>query len=287
MSMPVIVLVAALAAGTQGQPPSALPETMLNISGEASVVRYVPDALDRAVHVARRLDLIAGDLRRRLNGPSPLAAAVLGRREWEASGQPRPYGLPNRIGTTTVLTAVPAAGDGGTVALWKRWLGTELPAIQGQPLVGTREEVASLLLADIFLQREACELVVVQTLLVGRESWITGLMTHLALLTLFDRYEPSRMVQVETVFLRLRRQIPLLLELGAGQPMPTERFLLREAHFFEGAAQIYRQGGPKALTRLNKQAKKLGGPLTREALVAEYPSVQAWLAGLPEAAEIR
>ena len=279
------VLSLALLAASPQEEGSPVRQSLMAIAGEASTVRYVPAALDRAVHVARRLDAIVLDLQKRIDGPAPLAAVVLGRREWEASSLGAPYPLPIKVGRASVVVAVPAAGDDQSVRDWKRWLGTELPSIRGVPMVGSTEHVSSLMLSDVFMQRAVCELIVHQTLLVGEEAWISGLMTHLALWTLYNALEPSRMIQIETVFHRLRVQMPLLLDLSEGET-EAEQFLLREAHFFEGAKQLYDAGGRKALNKLLKRARKGGRPLSRASLVAAFPSVQQWLAELPEAAGI-
>jgi hypothetical protein len=277
--------VAATAQPRVGSEPS-LPERLLSVGGSASTVRYVPGALDRAVHVTRRLDMIAEDLRKRVQGPYPLAAVVLGRPEWEAGGLSRPYGLPAALGTATVVVAVPAAGDDGSVRAWSQWLGTSLPPVSGVPMIGTASHASSLLLADIILQREACSIVVTNTLLVGREPWIHELMTHLAMYTLYARYEPSRLPSIELVFQRLRANLPVLLGLVDDRVLPAEKWLLQQAHFFEGARQLYEAGGQKALAQLWKKTRKAGGPLPRATLVAEYPVVGTWLAGIPPEVEI-
>lgn len=260
--------------------PYRLPERLLMISGQRAVARYTPGALDRANHVLRRLDLIADELRPQLAQPIPLVAVILSREEWEAAGFPLPYGLPLAAGTTSV--AVPAAGDEGTVRRWKSWLGTDLPAVAGVPLVGTAEDAASLAMADIFLQLEACSLLMRSTPLAGSESWIRRLMGHLAATTLFRRREPSRMLEIETVFRRLRGQIPLLLEVGADRRMTAERWLLREAHLYEGATAMISGGGENALKRLMKKMQKSSLPLTRERLLELHPELAAWLAALPD-----
>ena len=147
--------------------------------------------------------------------------------------------------------------------------------------IGTAEHASSLLISDVFFQRAVCELVVSQTLLVGQEPWITGVMAHLAMISLYDRYEPSRATQVETIFHRLRGQLPLLIKLANDKPHGDESFLLREAHLHDGARRIFAHGGQKALAKILKRARRDGGPLLRAALVDLHPVVEEWLQAMP------
>jgi len=90
----------------------------------------------------------------------------------------------------------------------------------------------------------------------------------------------------ELVFQRLRTNLPILLGVADDRVLPAEKWLLQQGHFFEGARQLYEAGGPKALAQLWKKTRKDGGPLPRASLMAEYPVVGTWLAGIPAEVEI-
>ena len=192
-------------------PPPGPAEPLMSYSGEEVAMRYVPGALDRAVHVAMRLDLVIAELRSSLDVVFPLTAIVLGRDEWERRGLTRTYGLPQPLSVGSI--AVPAAGDAGTVRKWKTWLGTELPDIGGVPLVGTADDASSLMLSDLVLQVEVCELIFDRTPMGAADPWIRGLFSHLAAISLWSTFEPRRMPEIESVWARMRDQIPPLLAL--------------------------------------------------------------------------
>lgn len=253
-------------------------------AGEHVAVRYAPGALDRAIHVVRRLDLIVGELQQWLKMPLPLTALVLDRREWDRAGLERPYGLPLPVSIGSV--AVPASGDESSVRRWKTWIGTELPALDGVPLAGTAEHASSLLLADVLLQVEVCELLLGRSVLAQSEPWIRGVAAHLAAVSLWSEFEPSRSTELAMIFERLRGQIPVLLELeprrlGQGErALTTERWLLTEGHYFEGASLAHASGGAKAWKRLLKSVRAEEAP-TRALMVELYPQLGPWLEALP------
>lgn len=259
-------------------------------AGRHVSVRYVPGALDRALHVTRRLDLIVGELGKWLDMPLPLTAMVLDRRGWDRAGLSRPYGLPLPVSIGSV--AVPAAGDEGTVKRWKTWIGTELPPMGGVPLVGTAEDASSLLLADVLLQVEVCEMLLGRTALARSEPWIRGLTSHLAAVSLWSDFEPSRTAELAMIFSRIRGQIPPLLALEQTRlekgepPLAMERWLLAEAHLFEGAALAHAAGGSKTWKRLLKTMRRAKEPPTRAQILAYYPELGPWLEALPPVAGI-
>lgn len=270
-------------------PPSPS-EPLMAYRGKEVAVRYIPGALDRAVHVANRLDLVIGELRRSIANVLPVTAVVLSRDEWERKPMTRPYGLPQPLSVGTI--AVPAAGDAETVRKWKTWIGTDLPDPGGVPMVGTAEDASSMMLSDLLLQVEVCELVFDRTPAAGAEPWIRGLLSHLAALSLWSAFEPSRMPEIELFWTRLREQIPPLLtleprRLEAGEPpLKIERWLLSEAHLFDGASQAQAAGGIKAFRKLLKTMNKDRKPPTRAELLALYPPLAGWLDSLPAEAGI-
>jgi hypothetical protein len=271
-------------------PPFGPAEPLMAYRGEEVAVRYVPGALDRAVHVARRLDLVVAEMRGSLQVVFPLTAIVLGRDEWERQELTRAYGLPQPLSVGSI--AVPAAGDAGTVRRWKTWLGTELPPLYGVPLAGTAEDASSLMLSDLVLQVEVCELIFDRTPAAAAEPWIRGVLSHLAAISLWSDFEPSRMESIDQIWASIRGQIPPLLALeerrrqSGAPPLAMERWLLSEAHLFDGASRAYAVGGRKTLRKLLKTMTKAGKPPTRAELIALYPPLVPWLESLPAEAGI-
>jgi hypothetical protein len=283
-----VVLALTQAQAAKNAPPPARPrpsEPLLAYKGEEVAVRYSPGALDRAVHVARRLDLIIAQLRKPLDIVFPLTVVVLSREEWESRGLSRTYGLPQPLSVGSV--AVPAAGDAGTVRKWKSWLGSDLPSIGGVPMVGTAEDSASLMLSDVVLQVEVCELLFGRTPAGDGEPWIRGLLSHLAAISLWSDFEPRRSAEIALIWSRIRGQVPPLLALekelqrGGESPLAMERWLLAESYLFEGAAQAHAAGGTKTLMKLLKTMRRDHKAPTREQMLAFYPSLTDWLEALP------
>jgi hypothetical protein len=286
----VLAMAQARAGGSPSTPPAGPAEPLLGYRGEEVVVRYVPGALDRAVHVAKRLDLVISELRGPLEMAFPLTAIVLSRDEWERKGLTRSYGLPQPLSVGTI--AVPASGDAGTVRRWKTWLGTELPDLGGVPLAGTADDASSLMLSDLVLQVEVCELMFERTPVGAADPWIRGLFSHLAAISLWSAFEPARMPEIESVWARMRDQIPPILELETRRqqkgapPLAMEHWLLSESHLFDGASHAYAAGGAKTFRKLLKTMTKDGKPPTRAQLVAVYPSLAVWIESLPPEAGI-
>jgi hypothetical protein len=292
-ALPLLTLLAlgqSRAAQALSTPPFGPAEPLLAYRGEEVAVRYVPGALDRAVHVARRLDLVVAELRGSLEVVLPLTAIVLSRDEWERNELARTYGLPQPLSMGSI--AVPAAGDAGTVRRWKTWLGTELPEIYGVPLAGTAEDASSLMLSDLVMQVEVCELVFDRTPVGAADPWIRGVFSHLAAIALWSTFEPSRMPEIESVWARMRDQLPPLLALEerrtekGAPPLAMERWLLSESHLFDGAARAYSVGGWKTFKKLLRTITKEAKPPTREQMIAVYPPLSGWLEALPPEAGI-
>jgi hypothetical protein len=266
-------------------------EPLLAYRGDEVAVRYSPGALDRAVHVVRRLDLIVAELKKPLGVLVPLTAVVLSRDEWERGNLTRVYGLPQPISIGTI--AVPAAGDAGTVRKWKSWLGTELPSLGGVPMVGTAEDAASLMLSDVVLQVEVCELLLDRTPAARAEPWIRGLLSHLAALSLWSDFEPGRTGEIAMIWSRIRGQIPPLLELEkklerpGASPLAMERWLLAESYLFEGASLANAAGGTKTFQKLLKTLRREQQAPTRAQMLALYPSLAGWLEALPPETGLR
>ncbi len=251
---------------------------MPSLRGSVAIVRYVPGYLDRASHVLRRVDLVASDLTKRGRKPFPVIVLVVPRELWEGVSLGRPYGLPVTVSGMTIV--VPAEGDQAVAEQWKQWLGSDLPKLRGRPLRGTPEGASALAIADLFLQREIAGLFAFRQGLVGADPWIQGVLSHLVALVIFDRYETSRMQEIELVYQRLESQIPLRLDLlgEEASARPVESWLHSQAEYFATALSIYRAHGSKALQRVLKEARKGDGNLDSRRLVRLIPELSKWLA---------
>lgn len=254
------------------------PASLPLLPGQGCAVRYSAGTLDRAHHVLLRLEVIAYHFGKWTQIPTPMAAYVLTREDWEASGFGRPYGLPSRTGLSGV--AVAAMGDEGTVALWNRLLSTrELPMVPGVPLHGTPEQAATLALADVLLQAEASRGFVVRTGLVGKSRWVGEVAAHLTALTLFHLHEKPRLGEIRALYSRLSSSLggPGAHDMASYRPnISLEDWLWFQAQFFKGAEVIFKKDGKKGIKRLLKVQRQTGNPVEEGALLAMYPQLVTW-----------
>ena len=140
---------------------------------------------------------------------------------------------------------------------------------------GSVKAASSLVLADVFLQREAAGVFVDRHELIARRPWVRGLLTHLVALGLFARYEPSRMIEIEMTYRTLGRQLAVLSQLREGEPMPVEDWLLTESRYFAAALAIFREEGRSAVKRALKLRSKSEGPLSEEEVLKLFPSLRS------------
>lgn len=263
----------------------AAADDFLTLTGAGCAVRFSPGALDRADHLLRRLQLVTRQLNRWSDVPVPTAVFAVTRDEWEDAGLPGTYGIPIRVGPTTLVTA--AAGDPGTVELWSRLLGARpLPMVFGTPLRGTAEEAATLALADVLLQVETARGMTQRSGLLGDEAWIGELSAHVAALVMFRLFEPNRLPEIADTFdlldvrlqdLRRARPAAFHPALNLGSPEQLESWLWFQAKFHQGARILLDKDGKGAVSKLKKMSKKAGGALRRADLERRYPELGEWL----------
>ena len=281
-----------------GQPPATVellePERIsprlstagfLTLDGAGCAVRFAPGALDRAHHLLRRLELVTFHLNRWNDVPVPTAVLLLTREEWRKAGLPGEYGVPIRVGPTTVIS--PAQGDSGTVALWTDLLGTSrLPMVFGTPLRGTAAEAATMALSDVFLQIETARGFVQRAGLLGSEAWIGELAAHTAALVVFKTHEKDRLPEIAATFERLGTRLAgsralwsdFQPTLNLGTRAEVEKWLWFQARFHEGARIVLFKDGKGAVGKLQKMSKKGSGVLGRDELERRYPALRDWLA---------
>lgn len=258
----------------------------LQLQGAGCGVGYSPGSLDRAHHLLRRLELLTGFFNRWSETPVPAAAYVLTREDWEGQGISALYGLPARLGPTTIL--MPSQGDAGTVELWQKLLASDrLPLVPGVPLQGTAEEAASLALADVFMQIEAARAFVQRQELLGvqaRDAWIGEVAAHVAALTVFQRLEPTKVPELESLFSRLEA-LGSATSVESFQPRTSvatlaeaREWLAFQGRFFRAANGIVRREGKNAVKKLQAAKRKAGGQLRRDVLLKRHPWLEDWLA---------
>lgn len=270
------------------------PVSFATLAGERAAVRYTPGALDRATHVLRRLEVLAYHFGKWSDMSTPLAVYVLGRPEWREAEVRFPYGLPLSPGPTAILA--PALGDDGTVAMWQKRIGT-LPRVQGRPLIGTAEHVATLAIADILLQVEASRSFARRGGLVGTEPWIAEVAAHVAAQTVFLEHERERVAEIDQLFHRFGALLDEEGNDSGGLPLAgyspllplagdrgLDRWLWYQSRFHRGALIVLERHGRGAIKKLLRMSERTGGGLRQDQLLARYPALAAWLAEFPAAA---
>jgi hypothetical protein len=239
-------------------------------------VRYPPDSLDRATRVQARLQALV-ELWKPFT-PRPLAwsAVIVHRDAWERAGFGG-WGAPRRMGAGTFV--VPAAGDAGTVAFARALLGGGLPQLPGDPLMGTRDEAASLMVCDLLLQLEAARELAASAPLAGDAPWVTGVLMHLAARYAWERAEPGQTLTYVGIFDAVAAahggaRAYRLADFTSG--LPFERDLWFQAQFVRGADAIWvEEGWTGTARRLYRWGSK-GKPVEAADLEKKYPRLVEW-----------
>jgi hypothetical protein len=270
--------VAVLPAAARGALPdeSRVLANLLKLHGEAVSMLYTPGALDRAAHVQERLDALEHDVRDWGGFDLGLHGVVLSPEDWQALHLAVPYGLPMSMAEGL---ATPAWGDPHSVALWRRLLGGALPWTGDEPINGTRDEAASLALADTMLQVECGRLAAARVVTLGPD-WVRELLAHVVALTAIESHEQERRGEIESVYAALAAHQPAprpVAEFAAGAGL--EQRLAYQPVFFRGARIVLDKDGRRAAKKLLRMPDKQSGTLTEGDLVKRYPELKAWLAG--------
>lgn len=266
----------ALAADVRSEQSRVL-ANLLKLHGQAVSMLYSPGALDRAAHVQDRLSALEIDARKWSGVALGLRGVVLAPEDWQTLRLELPYGLPQPMSEGI---AVPAWGDQHSVALWQRLLGGALPWPGGEPIRGSRDEAASLALADTFLQVECGRALAAKALPVNGPEWIRELVAHVVALTAVAVHEPERLDAIAAVYAGLgaRAGAPgAVAEYSA--TLPLERRLAYQPAFFRGAQLVVAADGRRAAKKVLALPKKAGGQLTEGDLVKHYPALREWLRG--------
>ncbi len=250
---------------------------LLQLVGDATDTRYTPGSLDRSANLQVRLELLARAFAKWADVDLGLRAFVLGREEWERAGYPVPYGMPVRVGKAGL--AAPARGDDGTIQLWSGLLGGRLPVQPGIPIMGTPEEAATMLTADVIGQLLVSQMLVDELDLTGDERWVRGVASHVVSSGLVGRIEPGRSSALDIFFATFAQRHPLgtLSTRDDLDDLGLEDWLWFQAQYYFGARTLLvKESGKDAVKRLRKMRKKNGGTLRADALLGRYEGLRTW-----------
>jgi len=264
--------------------PAALPQDplelwpeLLLLPGRQADLRYVPDTLDRAAQLQRRLEAIAEILAKVADEPVRVAAVVLDRETWSRALPEREWGLPAEVGALVYATA--AEGDADTVARMLDLTGGWLPPIGGVPFRGTADEAASLAASDTLLQLEVVRAFLRERGLRGAEPWIEALLAQLVTRTAWERTEAGQFLTVAEQFDRMaevargHREL-LLSEYVAGLPLRED--LAYQAAFLRGADLFWVELGERRSLLLVRNLIKAHLPVQRARLEEEVDALGVW-----------
>jgi len=254
------------------EPPSFL---LLRLGGDHAQFHYTPGSLDRTANLQQRFEIIGSRFERWTGQRVDFKVFVLSRREWGEAGFDVEYGIPVRVGTTGI--AVPAHGDADTVKLWSDLLHGMLPTVVGTPVLGSPQEVASLVVADVVAQVMAGEILVDVLGLAGDEPWIRGVMAQLASLSVVLRQGTDRPEDLAVLYRQLlSRHPPKTFSLrDDGDGLSIEDWLWFQAQYHFAAHAIYDKDGKDALKKLHKLSKK--NKLTASQLRRKHKALDEWL----------
>ncbi len=249
---------------------------LLRLGGDFATFRYTPGSLDRAANLQFRLEHAARAFNRWVDLRLEVEVYLLNRDEWEQARYDLPYGVPGRVGRRGL--AAPAEGDEGTVRLGADLLHGMLPAVAGQPLRGTPQQTATMILADVLTQLQMAEILVDEIGIAGDAQWVRGLMTHLASVDLVRRYETARLGDLDTMYRLLAqdRGPKAFSARDYGPDLGLRDWLWFQAQFHAGAQALLAKTGKGAVKKMKKLSKKDGGVLSGEGLLQRYDELSRW-----------
>ena len=159
-------------------------------------------------------------------------------------------------------------------------MGQPLPKLEGNPVRGTADEAASLLLCDLLAEVDAARVLLAAGGYSAGDAWVGAVMAHALAWGAVLRHEAGRSEQVEELFAVLGRSA------GAGYRRPLENFakpadlqerLWFEARFFAAVSVLSGPRNPQVGKKLVKRARKQGGRVAAEDLLQWYPGLSIWL----------
>lgn len=254
---------------------------LLLLPGRFCEVRYAPGSLDRATALQQRLDVLVEALMAvvpKQAGTLVPRLRVLDRERWDASGSGRPWGLPTPVGELEF--AVAAHGDPATVELARRLTGGYLPALPGDPLIGTADEAASLVVADAVLQVELAAAWARASGIRGDRPWIDGLLAHLLARLAWERTDAGQVPAIADLFDRIAAARPdaaaRTLE-DYRHDLSVEERLAFDSRFLRGADLLWVRKGNTGLRRWLAATARSGLRVSAGDLVEIAPALAPWI----------
>lgn len=238
---------------------------------------YVPGSLDRAANLRARLEIVDSTFENWADQPVGLEVFVLNRRLWEEFGIEVEYGIPVRLGAKAI--GAPARGDPETVELWSELLDGRLPTVAGRPILGTPQELASMVVSDVLAQVLAGEVLVDLLGLYGTEGWVRGVVAHLAALAVSRRKGMDRPEDLEVFYrqlLQLRPPKSFSLR-DYSRDLGLEDWMWFQAQFHFAARTVFDKEGKKSIKKMRNFKKKGDGLIAADRLRRRYKQLDAWL----------
>lgn len=238
---------------------------------------YTPGSLDRAANLRARMEIVESTFENWADQPVGLVVFVLTRRVWEEAGIDVEYGIPVRLGAKAI--GAPARGDPDTVALWKELLDGRLPQVAGTPILGTPQELASMVVSDVLTQVLSGQVLVDSLGLYGNEPWVRGVVAHLAALAVSRRKGMDRPEDLEVFYRQLlNHRPPKSFSLrDYTRDLALKDWLWFQAHFHFAARAIFDKEGKKSIKKMREFKKKGKGLIAADRLRRKYKQLDAWL----------
>jgi hypothetical protein len=255
-------------------PLSGYPDLLL-LPGRPVDVRYVPDSLDRAANVQKRLEVIAAALDPIADHPFPLRGVVLDQEAWKKAGLDTAWGLPARTGRSVFATC--ADGDAELVGRIRGLTGGWLPDLAGVPMRGTPEGAAALEVSDALLELEVARGFLDFEGVRASEPWIAALLDQVAARLAWEATDPGGVPALADLFDRMadvQGGAPRLADYR--RDLPLEQDLRYQSRFLRGADVVWVAKGERGSRRWLRKLVRDGAPVGRALIEKEFPGLAAW-----------
>ena len=243
--------------------------------GDVVFMRYPLGALDRAARLQLKLTQMLLSSQRWSGSQLVMTVYVLTADEWRDAGINMPYGIPVRVGHSSL--AVPAAGNNETAQLWQQ-LQVTLPSSPDLTSRGGPAHGPSLVMADVISLLFVGEILVDRAELAGDEFWVRGLLAQLASVEFMQRSGDITVRELDLLYRQVLSQRPSKA-LAASDLRPEigmRDWLWFQAHFHSGAKILREEEGRGLWKKLKKLKKRSGGVLTGAALLDKYEPLRDW-----------
>ena len=248
---------------------------LVTMPGDLVFMRYSLGALDRAARLQLKLRQMLFAFQRWADSELVMTVYVLTPNEWRDSGINMPYGVPVRVGHSSL--AVPAVGDQRTALLWQQ-LNVTPPSSPDLPSRGAPEHGPSMVMADVLSMLFIGEILVDRGNLSGDEYWVRGLLTHLASVEFMQRSGDITVRELDLLYRQVLSQRPSKA-MAASDLRPEigmRDWLWFQANFHQGAKILREEEGRGVWKKLRKLRKRSGGVLTGAALLDKYEPLRDW-----------